>query len=153
MPLTIRKAEASDEPLIRLLLGRVKLPIESVGKDTTTFYVGTERETIVAVAGYEFYGEDALLRSVAIEPGLQKKGIGSQLVDSMLSIAKRRGIKRVVLLTDTAPKFFARKGFVVTERSAIQNEGLKRSSEFSYLCPTSSICMVFEFPKIKDSQF
>lgn len=144
MPLTMRKAEASDAPSIRLLLERVKLPIESVGKGTTTFYVGEEGGAVNAVAGFEFYGSDALLRSVAIEPGLQKKGIGSQVVDSMISVARQRRVRRIVLLTETAPKFFERKGFVVTDRSSIQNEGLKRSSEFSYLCPSSSICMVLD---------
>jgi N-acetylglutamate synthase-like GNAT family acetyltransferase len=142
--MNFREAVLADNGAIRSLLERVALPAESVGTNTTTFYVGTEDDKLVAVAGYEFYGKDALLRSVAIDPGLQKKGIGSKLVDFMLGVAKRRGIKRVVLLTDTAPKFFATKGFIVTERSTIQNEGLKRSSEFSYLCPSSSICMVLD---------
>ena len=142
--MNFREAIATDNGTIRSLLECVSLPTESVGKGTTTFYVGEEGGAVNAVAGFEFYGSDALLRSVAIEPGLQKKGIGSQVVDSMLGVARQRRVRRIVLLTETASKFFERKGFVVTDRSSIQNEGLKRSSEFSYLCPSSSICMVLD---------
>jgi amino-acid N-acetyltransferase len=142
--LSFHEAVPTDNEAIRSILERTSLPTESVGTKTTTFYVGTEDSMVVAVAGFEFYGNDALLRSVAIEPRLQKTGIGSELVDFMISIAEKRGIKRVVLLTETAPKFFERKGFVSIDRSAVQNEGLKLSSEFSYLCPTSSICMILQ---------
>src|SRR5512140_8167 len=122
--MNFRESTPTDNEAIRLLLERVALPAESVGTNATTFYVGTEHDTIVAVAGFEFYGDDALLRSVAIEPGRQKQRIGSQLVDYMLGVARQHMLKRIVLLTETAPKFFATKGFIVTNRSALTNEAL-----------------------------
>ncbi len=141
MEMAFREAVGSDRAFIEDLLKRVKLPVESVGSSTTTFYIGSENQSPVAVAGFEFYGNDALLRSVAIRPDLQRAGIGDRLTDWMIASAKRRGIKRIVLLTETAEKFFAKKGFKVVDRSSINNDSMKQSSEFTFACPTSAVCM------------
>ncbi len=142
METAFRKAIGSDRAFIEDLLKQVKLPVESVGSGATTFYIGSENHSSVAVAGFEFYGNDALLRSVAVRPDLQRSGIGSRFTDWMIGSAKRRGIKRIVLLTETAEKFFAKKGFKVADRSSINNDTMRLSSEFTFACPTSAVCMV-----------
>ena len=144
MNLVYRQATEKDSAIIRSLLESQKLPIETVGTSITEFYLAFENETIVGVAGFEYYGEDALLRSVAVPTSLQKKQIGSQLVDWMISLAKQKNVKRIVLLTETASKFFAKKGFMPIERSSIKNEALKRSSQLCGGCCSSAICMKFD---------
>lgn len=141
MEISYRKAKLSETDAIRSLLEKSELPTESLGRNTTEFFVAESASRIVGVAGFEFYGRDALLRSVAISADLQNKGIGSRMVDWMLAQAKTRGTKRIVLLTDTAQKFFERKGFEVTNRSAIHNEAMTSSSEFTDACPVSAVCM------------
>jgi amino-acid N-acetyltransferase len=141
MEISYRKAYVSETDAIRSLLEKSELPTESLGRNTTEFFVAESAGRIVGVAGFEFYGNDALLRSVAIPADLQNRGIGSRMVDWMLAHAKSRGTRRIVLLTDTAKKFFERKGFEVTDRSAIRNEAMTSSSEFTHACPVSAVCM------------
>ena len=142
MNLTFREAQGKDKDLIRSLLQQTKLPVESLDANTTTFFVGEENGKVAGIAGYEFYGSDALLRSVAVPPEMQNGGVGGKIVDFMISTARSRKINRVVLLTETAQKFFERKGFAVVERSAIDNAAMKQSSEFTVACPKSALCMV-----------
>jgi amino-acid N-acetyltransferase len=141
MTIRLRKSISEDNIAIRSLLQTTKLPTESLDKDVTTFYVAEENNQLVGIAGYEFYGDDALLRSVAVRPGIQHQGLGSQIVDCMLDEARKQNIRSVVLLTETARDFFLKKGFTVVERTSIDNEAMKKSSEFVYACPKSAICM------------
>ncbi len=141
MNISYRQATENNTAAIRALLESQKLPTETVGTPTTEFTLAFDRDAIVGVAGFEYYGNDALLRSVAVPTSLQKKHIGSQLVDWMLSTAKKNGIKRIVLLTETASKFFAKKGFIVVDRSSITNEPMKKSSQFGGGCCSSAACM------------
>ncbi|MDP2884781.1 MAG: arsenic resistance N-acetyltransferase ArsN2 [Ignavibacteria bacterium] len=142
MEISYREAKPTETDAIRSLLEKSELPTESLGKNTTEFFIAESVGGIVGIAGFEFYGSDALLRSVAIPADLQNKGIGSGMVDWMLAQAKTRGTRRIVLLTDTAQKFFERKGFEVTDRSAIRNEAMTSSSEFTDACPVSAVCMI-----------
>ena len=142
MEMKFRNALASDKEAVRKLLGDVKLPTESVDTGTTIFYIATEQSDVVGIAGFEFYGDDVLLRSVAVRPALQSRGVGSRIVDHMLAVAKQRNIRRIVLLTETAQKFFERKGFKVIDRSSVTNERMLLSTEFTVACPTSAVCMV-----------
>ena len=138
-----RQTIDADEPKIRALLEEAHLPTESLGTKTTEFFVAEEEGVIIGVAGFEYYADDALLRSVAIRSDQRNKGICSELIDWMLSRARERRVKRIVLLTDTARKFFEKKGFQVIERSLIARSDLMKSSEFTGICPASSTSMMF----------
>jgi amino-acid N-acetyltransferase len=142
MNFAFRKAAAVDEPAIHALLEEARLPAESLGTHRTEFFLAEQDGAIIGVAGFEFYGDDALLRSVAIRAHLRNSGLGSMLVDNMLSLAQERHVRDVVLLTETASTFFARKGFVVIERSLINNDALGHSSEFISACPSSATAMI-----------
>lgn len=144
MNLVYRQATSTDSEIIRAILESQKLPTETVGTTITDFYLTVENEAIVGVAGFEYYGEDVLLRSVAVPTSLQKKRIGSQLVDWMISLAEQKSLKRIVLLTETASKFFSKKGFVPVERSTIINAEMKKSSQFGSCCCSSAACMMLE---------
>jgi amino-acid N-acetyltransferase len=144
MTISYRKATAADTPAIQALLEQSKLPTESVGGDVTEFFLAESEGVLIGVAGFEYYGDDALLRSVAVPAHLQSEGIGSQLVDWMLHHAREQNIGRIVLLTETAEKFFRKKGFLVVDRATIRNDALRQSSEFSHVCPSSSTTMTME---------
>jgi amino-acid N-acetyltransferase len=144
MTTLFRKATAVDGPAIRVLLEDANLPTESLGGTLTSFFVAEHDGMIIGVAGFEYYGNDALLRSVAIQPRLRNAGIGSALVDWMLTEAKKSQIRRIVLLTETAKNFFEKKGFTVVPRSAIQNTAMTRSSEFVTACPVSATTMMLD---------
>jgi amino-acid N-acetyltransferase len=139
-----RPAISADNEAIRQLLREVNLPTESVDTGVTAFFVYSDKDQILGIAGFEFYGEDTLLRSVAVRPGLQSHGIGSKIYQNMLAVAKERKSRRMVLLTETAQKFFARKGFKVVDRTSIANKLMQQSSEFTVACPKSAVCMVLD---------
>lgn len=139
-----RGALPRDEPSIRNLLEEAGLPTESVGTGRTEFFVALRGGSAAAVAGLEIYGADALLRSVAVAPDARTTGLGGSLVEFMQMIAADRGVRRLVLLTETARDFFLHRGYRMIDRSVVNNPAMERSSEFSGLCPSSSVCMARE---------
>ena len=142
MKTSCRKATEIDEPQIRVLLEEAQLHTESLGGTITEFFLAEGDGVIIGVAGFEYYGDDALLRSVAVLANRRNNGTGSAMIDWMLSHAKEHHMKRIVLLTNTARKFFEKKGFAVVDRSLIDNEAMKKSSEFAYLCSASTTTMI-----------
>ncbi len=143
--MTYRQATESDEKIIRTLLESQKLPTESVGTGRTDFFLAIEEANPVGVAGFEYYGDDLLLRSVAIPSELQNKKIGSRLVDWMIDLARNKNKKRIVLLTESAERFFAKKGFITVARSSINNAAMKQSSQFAGGgCCSTAACMTLE---------
>ena len=92
-------------------------------------------------AGLERYGAAGLLRSVAVDPGARGLGIGARLTAYVLDTATRAGIRRVYLLTETAPDFFVRFGFRRIGREEV-DPAVRQSAEFAELCPVSAQAMV-----------
>lgn len=66
---------------------------------------------LIGVAALHIFWEDlGEIRSVAVLPNFQKKGIGSELVKKCIKEAGSIGLKKVFALT-TRPDFFKRLGF------------------------------------------
>ena len=64
----------------------------------------------------------------------------ADLVARLESEAKSSGIEALYLLTETADKYFAKKGYTAISREIVPVE-IKSSSEFSHVCPVSAIVM------------
>jgi amino-acid N-acetyltransferase len=62
------------------------------------------------------------------------------LVDSIIEVARGKGITRLFLLTDTAEDFFKKRGFVVVTRENVPDD-MKQSIEFTTLCTSSPSMM------------
>ena len=90
--------------------------------------------------GLEPYGSVALLRSLAVAPAWQGRGLGSALLAHAEQAARQRGIAALYLLTTTAAAFFARRGYVRLPREAAPPV-LQQTAEFAALCPASAVCM------------
>jgi len=140
-PIMLRPAGASDWPAVEALLLAHKLPTEGARAHLSTYLLATSNGEVVGCAGAEVYGAVALLRSVAVAPGLQKQGIGRLLVERLLLEARSRDIAAVYLLTVTAPEYFAQHGF---KRMKIEEapQALKASAEFQGACPACAALMV-----------
>lgn len=76
-----------------------------------TFLVAEDDEGLAGCAGLELYGSSAILRSVAVAERLRGTGLGRQLTEDALALARRRGVRRLYLFTMTAEEFFQRFGF------------------------------------------
>jgi len=144
MPLTpapaLRWATGADWPAIASLLRAHRLPLDGAQVHLPDFVVAVSNGEVVACAGAEVHGDVALLRSVAVAPGLQGRGVGRLMVAHLIEEARRRRLSALYLLTLAAPEYFARHGF--KRLSAGQAPAaLRASAEFQGACPESAVLM------------
>ncbi len=140
----MRVEPASHQSLaeIEALLTRLKLPTDGLSDQFPDGYVvAMDGGRVVGCAGLEAYGGAGLLRSVAVEPLRQRHGIGRALVADRIAAARNLKLGAVYLLTTTAPDYFARCGFVPTDRARVPAP-LSASTEFARTCPASATCLL-----------
>jgi amino-acid N-acetyltransferase len=111
MTIAYRPATAADWPAIARLLEACGLPTLGAEAHLAHFIVAEAEGAIVGCIGAEVYGMDALLRSLAVVDTERGQGIADALEARLIEVLRTRGIKRVGLLTETAERFFARRGF------------------------------------------
>jgi amino-acid N-acetyltransferase len=122
-----------------------KLPFKDIRLDGNLFLVyNNAAGNIIGSGGIERYGNIGLLRSVAVRSSERGKKLGQQIVEDILQRAKELRIHSVFLLTETAHDLFLKMGFNDLSRDDVPEE-IKSSSEFSFVCPASAKCMVFNF--------
>ncbi len=114
-------------------------PEDFVVADAPTEAPGAPGE-IVAVAGLEVCCDDALLRSVAVDPAWRAHGLGRELVRRLVCVAEGRGLRALYLLTMTAEHYFPRLGFARVERGDVPAE-VAATLEFRSACPASAVAM------------
>ena len=136
---TLRPA-ADSLSLVEHLLADADLPTSDVQEHPDCFYVAHDGDEVVGVGGIERYGADALLRSVAVEESVRGNGYGSALCDALEDEARTDGVEALYLLTTTAAGFFADRGYSAIERADVP-PAVRRTTEFSELCPDSATCM------------
>lgn len=137
----IKDAESFEA--FRALLKTSGLPADDLdyNKDLLVGYY--EGDALVGTGGLEIYGPYALLRSLSVKMGIRGKAVGTTITEYLLAEAKKRNLKGIYLLTETAHGFFLKKGFKDVPRDAVPEE-VKRSAEFSKLCPNSAAIMCLE---------
>ena len=143
---TLRAASLEDEAGVAALLTSAGLPLEGVREALTCFVVAEDAGEIVGVAGIEacgVVGEHALLRSVAVAPSWQKRGLGRALVTRAIADAEGRGVKALYLLTTTAEYYFPSFGFTAVPRDSVPDD-VKATREYCGVCPSSATVMVRE---------
>lgn len=136
----ITRATPDDLPGTLALLRANNLPTDGVDQCVETTVVARRHGRIVGSAALESYHPYALLRSVAVDATLRGQGLGAALVERAVEMARDRGVRAIYLLTETAPAFFAKLGFVALPRSAVA-EPVTRSAEFTLLCSDGAQAM------------
>lgn len=139
-PVSLRQAGPADWPAISSLLEMHKLPLDGARQHLSTYVVASANGEVVGTAGAEVYGDVALLRSVAVAPGLHRQGIGRKMVGLLIDEARRRGLRSLHLLSVTAPEYFAQFGFKRGPRDAAP-AALQASAEFQGACPACAAFM------------
>ena len=99
-----------------------------------------ENGRVVGSSALEMYPDGALLRSVAVAPGLQGQGLGRELTEAAIQLAQKLHAPALYLLTTTAERFFPRFGFAPITRDEVP-AGVRESVEFRSACPASAIVM------------
>lgn len=107
MSYVITRAQAEDLPEVLTLLTQVNLPHAGVAEHFNNFFIArTSAGELIGCIGQERYGKVALLRSLAVTPTQQTRGIGRALMLELLAEARAQGVQDLVLLTTTAADFF-----------------------------------------------
>lgn len=122
------------------LLSSEKLPTNDLPSTLKNFFVMIENEELIGVIGLEIYGSYGLLRSLAVRPDSRNQNIAGKLVEQIEKLAIAKGLKEILLLTETAPDYFSRKSYKIIARAEMPAE-IQQSSEFSHVCPQSAIAM------------
>jgi homocysteine S-methyltransferase len=138
--LAIGPATAADLPGIRRLLEGSRLPTADLEHSLPVLFVAREGPMLVSAGGFEVHGESGLLRSVVVADRHRGTGLGRALVESVEAYARQRGLRELVLLTETARDFFALLGYAEIARESAP-EAIRQSAEFKSLCPQSARCM------------
>lgn len=136
----ILKAKRADLEDILHLLEIVGLPKAGVPNHLDNFLVSVHNEKVVGCVGLEVYNNIGLMRSLAVYPRCQGKGIGKILTQYMLAYAQEKRLDELYLLTTTADKFFLKYGFAQIPRKKVDNQ-VKASIEFKSACPKTTVCM------------
>ncbi len=137
----ISPAAPADLPAILALLTASKLPRAGIEDHVASTLVARHEPGVVGTAALELYGGAALLRSVAVATQLRGQGLGAALTVAALDLARRRGVRTVYLLTETAGRFFPKFGFTAITRAQVEPVVLG-SLEFTTACPKSALVMV-----------
>ena len=144
----IRSAFQSDWPDIEALLIASGLPTAGAKEFSRWFMVATSEGTLVGCVAEERYGEDGLLRSVAVKDDQRGKRIGTTLVEHAIGRARADGLARLTLLTETAAPFFSQFGFREIPRAEAP-PAVTESIEFREACPASATTMILELRNTK----
>jgi len=138
----IRPAQDSERDEISILLFASKLAaLDSSSQFGPQYAVAHDSSSKLAgVAGLEVYGEDALLRSVAVAPRFRSQGLGRQLIQNRLQWASKHGISTVYLLTTDATEYWRRHGFTEIHRGDAPLS-IRSSSQWSGGCSSSAVAM------------
>ncbi len=125
----IRPARTNDIKGIRQLIDSYAPQGRLLSKETVTLYESVQEFT-VAVEGEQVVGCGALhvlwedlaeVRTVAVVENLRGKGVGHQILDSIIDRAQSLGVKRIFCLTFET-KFFGSHGFEVIEGTPVEPE-------------------------------
>ncbi|HTO48601.1 MAG TPA: GNAT family N-acetyltransferase [Burkholderiales bacterium] len=124
----MRAAQPADLPAIRGLLAASGRP----GQDLTpahlgSFWIQRDAAGLLGVAGLEAHGRAALVRSLAVRADGQGRGVGRALLAHAESQAGALGVQALYLLTTTAERVFAARGYTATPP---RGSGLSRLLEF-----------------------
>jgi amino-acid N-acetyltransferase len=136
----IEKATREDLADLLQLLERNQLPEAGFRDHLDTALVARHDGRLVGSAALEVYPDGVLLRSVAVAPGLQGHGVGSELTRAAIDLSRELHAPAIYLLTTTAEKYFPKFGFERIVRSDVPAT-VKTSIEFTSACPSSAAVM------------
>jgi amino-acid N-acetyltransferase len=138
--ISLEPARASDVASIVALLTQVGLPVRGVEENIKNFLVARVGQRVVGCIGMEVYGESCLLRSLAVHPDYQGRGLGFELAQQIILRARQQEMREAVILTHTAERLAAQLGFERIARESVDPR-LAGSWEFQTNCCQTAVCM------------
>ncbi len=122
----VRKARIADVPAMQKLINRFANQGEMISRSLSElydnvrdFHVYTEGDEIFGVCALHVVWEDlAEIKSLAVTPDAQRRGIGTRLARVCMEEAAHFGIRRIFALT-YHPEFFETLGFHTVEKEIL----------------------------------
>ena len=136
----IETARAADADAVLRLLEQNRLPPDGLQSHLATTLVARQNGPVVGSAALEVYPDGALLRSVAVAPTQQGQGLGRELIDAAIRLARDLRVPAIYLLTTTAEQYFPKFGFERISRADVPTT-VQASIEFTSACPSSATVM------------
>ena len=137
----MRRGGANDLRAVVSLLKDAGLPTADLASaEQLQLWIVEADQSLQGVIALERFGSEALLRSLVIAPDHRQQGLGRELVARLERDAKADGVTHLILLTETAERFFHSLGYEIVDRSSA-SEPVKQSAEFRSLCPATAVCM------------
>ena len=125
-------------PELVAALEAADLPTEDLGDGGRAFFAFEEDGKLIGFGGFELYGEDVLLRSVVVLPGVRGKGYGRAVTEAVLARAREAGARNAYLLTTTAESFFVHGGFARIVRVAAP-AAILATKQATTICSTATL--------------
>lgn len=139
-PIAVREADVEDLDRVEALLESNDLPTRDVRAKPESFFVGEADGAFVGIGGVERHGPAGLLRSVVVEESSRGQGYGAALCDALEERARADDVDTLYLLTTSAAGFFRARGYEPIDREDAA-PAVRRSAQFTDLCPASATCM------------
>ena len=125
----VRQARTGDVRTIRTFIDEYSSDGRLLSKATVTlfedvqeFLVAELHGVVVGCGALHVMWEDlAEVRTVAVDPSLHGKGVGSVMLQHLIARARDLGVKRVFCLTFET-EFFGRHGFVEIDGTPVEHE-------------------------------
>jgi N-acetylglutamate synthase-like GNAT family acetyltransferase len=129
--------------VLRLALDAAGLPTDDLDRPDRAFFGLSDEQGPIGFVGLEGDGADRLLRSLVVLPSRKRQGHGGLLVAHVEALARRDGVKRLHLLTNTVADFFRARGYRPASRGDAPTP-IAATAQFSSLCPGSAAYLVKE---------
>lgn len=137
----VRPGIATDLGIVTAWLEAAGLPSADLTEaHMDGFLVAVIHDTAVGMIGLEAFGAVGLLRSLVVDPGAQRGGIGRRLVAALEANAVAKGVGELWLLTIDADAYFAPLGYEAMARETAP-DSIRSTPEFADLCPGDAILM------------
>src|SRR5690349_15207350 len=115
--MNIHSAKRADLPAVRALLEIEQLPASDLDEQALDhFLVWREDSGVNGVVGLELYDDVAFLRSLVVARQARSNGAGAALTQAAERLAVQSGVTNLYLLTMTAERFFAARGYSKIDR-------------------------------------
>lgn len=142
MQARVRLGGREDWNAVAQLLRLNQLPTDGLTTDVDHLYVLDVNGKVAGAIGFETYAQDALLRSLVVDPKIRGAGHGRALLRLALHEAQKAGVRSVYGLTTTIPELLAKVGFKEIKKDEIPSP-VHQSWELRGGCPESA--RVFRF--------
>lgn len=146
----IRRARVSDVNQIHELINvyseqKILLPrtVESLYQNIQSIFVAELDGRVVGSASLSILDKElAEIRSLVVDPNVEKKGIGRLLVEEVVAETRRLGIQKLISLTYQV-KFFEKCGFEVTVKDTMPQKVWKDCINCPKMPSCDEVAMVY----------